>query len=304
MPVVTDAHPLMQKSDSLTFMDLFRLTKPTVALLVVVTALPAMLTSGGASLPSASQLVAVVCGILATSVASSIFNQILDIDIDIKMKRTEGRLIATQKISIRQGLMVGLFFLVTGFLALYKLATPLAAYVALGGVAFYVFIYTMYLKRRTVQNIVIGGAAGAVGPLIGSAAVFGEITFSAWLMFLIIFLWTPAHFWALALELKDDYAKAGVPMLPVIKGDAVTRRAILLYAVSLLPVTIYLCLLMNLGNVSNVIINGLTLWFIVEATRLWLSGNNDRAMATFRFSCLYLLIVYGAMTIDVLVRTI
>jgi protoheme IX farnesyltransferase len=181
----------------------------------------------------------------------------------------------------------------------------LAAALALAGTVFYILVYTIWLKRTTVQNIVIGGAAGAIPPLVGWAAITGSLDLAAWLLFAIIFFWTPAHFWALALLIRDDYERAGVPMLPVVRGDEATAWNILAYAASLLPLTLLLFIIGGLGYLylaAAILLGGL---FIVYALRLLRSGASRRravARGVYLYSMLYLALLFVAIMVDSTLR--
>jgi protoheme IX farnesyltransferase len=178
------------------------------------------------------------------------------------------------------------------------MANPFAAGVALSANIFYVVVYTLILKRLTVQNIVIGGAAGAVGPLIGWSAVQGDLGVAAWMMFALIFLWTPPHFWALAIKYKDDYARAGIPMLPVVSGDAVTRRDIMIYSWTLFIPIVILAIVGSTGIFATAVSALLTIVFVKKAWDLFRSQSNEGAMPLFHYSCLYLFGVFGAISIE------
>jgi protoheme IX farnesyltransferase len=174
----------------------------------------------------------------------------------------------------------------------------MAAYVGLAGHIFYVVIYTLILKQRTPQNIVIGGAAGGVGPLIGWAAVTGSLSWEAWVMFGIIFLWTPPHFWALALKYKDDYAQANIPMYPVVYGDDKTRKAMMFYAVLLIPCVFSLYYYGGAGVWFLITAMPLTLKFAYDTAKLYFSKSNDKAMSLFHFSCVYTLLIFTFLAVE------
>ena len=276
----------------------FAMTKPTVSLLVVITAIPGALLASNGNVPNLSSLLAILVGTFMASGSGAILNQLLEGDVDQNMKRTRNRPLVVG----RANPYVAWFLSVSmGFLSIVTLAafgSPLAAAVALFGSAFYVLVYTLWLKPRTVHNIVIGGAAGSVGPLIGAAAVSGDINLVAWLMAGLIFLWTPAHFWALALHYKEDYARASIPMLPVVRGDEVTRKYQLAYALTLLPTVAGICWFGGLSLLSWVVCGGLTVAFSVASYRLYASHRNDSAMKVFYFSCIYLLVVFAVFAAD------
>jgi protoheme IX farnesyltransferase len=284
-----------------TWRDYFSLTKPTITLLVVVTVLPGILLASSGSLP---EMTLIICSLVGTWLASSsaaVFNHLVDADIDRNMLRTKRRPVASGRVHNLHAMIFGTTLGVASFLVLSMGASLLAAGLAVIANAFYVLFYTMYLKRRTVQNIVIGGAAGAVGPLIGWASVEPTIGWPAIILFLIIFLWTPPHFWALAIKYKDDYAAAGIPMMPVVKGDQETRRQILLYTLSLLPVVASLTLLGDAGWVYLVGAMAFTIYFAWMAWKLFKTADNKLAMPLFHYSCLYLFGVFGALIIDRLI---
>jgi len=284
-----------------TWRDYFSLTKPTITLLVVVTVLPGILLASSGSLP---KMTLIICSLIGTWLASSsaaVFNHLVDADIDRNMLRTKRRPVASGRVHNLNAMIFGTTLGVASFLVLSMGTSLLAAGLAVIANAFYVLFYTMYLKRRTVQNIVIGGAAGAVGPLIGWASVEPTIGWPAIILFLIIFLWTPPHFWALAIKYKDDYAAAGIPMMPVVKGDQETRRQILLYTLSLLPVVASLTVLGDAGWVYLVGAMAFTIYFAWMAWKLFKTADNKLAMPLFHYSCLYLFGVFGALIIDRLI---
>ena len=219
------AHAVAQKS---VIRDYISLSKPRIVLLLVFTALAGMfLASSG---PPDAMLAIVVLGAGAmASAGANALNHFLDRDIDSRMHRTRRRPVAALRIQPRDALIFGLVTNAVAFSLFFTLVNPLSAVLTLSATLFYVFVYTMGLKRNSPQNIVIGGAAGALPPVIGWTAVTGSVALPAFYMFAIVFFWTPPHFWALALLLKDDYARAGVPMLPVVAGVAETKRNIVLY---------------------------------------------------------------------------
>ena len=214
-----------------TWKDYIVLTKPRVISLLLFTTLAAMFIAKDATHPvTALMFLGVAIGGYMSAGAANAFNMVYDSDIDGRMERTTSRPTVTHVISAHDALIFGFALEICSFVILTAVSNVLAASLALAGLLFYVFIYTMLLKRRTWQNIVIGGAAGAFPPLVGWAAVAGHLNGFAWLLFAIIFVWTPVHFWALAILIKDDYEKAGVPMLPVVKGDKATVVQIVGYA--------------------------------------------------------------------------
>lgn len=204
--------------------------KPRVSSLVLATAVPGLYL-GAPTSPTALLVFATLFGTFLMSSASFIFNQVIEKDRDSKMKRTANRPIPTGRISSLKASTVGFIMMALSFAILYYFANLLTALCAFSALIAYVFLYTILLKPRTHQNIVIGGVAGCVGPLIGYAAVSNSLPLPSWILFLMIFLWTPVHFWALAIFLKEDYSDANFPMLPVVKGVKETVRSILFYTV-------------------------------------------------------------------------
>lgn len=278
-------------------LELFQMLKPRVALLVLMTVLPGLFL-GTEGIPSYSVMLGALLGTFLASGSASIFNQLIEADSDARMSRTRERPLPTDRIPSSLALSFAIILAIASMVVFVSLTTWLAAAIALIANAFYVLVYTMVLKRTTPQNIVIGGAAGAVGPLIGAAAATDSLGPAAWLLFALIFFWTPAHFWALALNLKEDYARAGIPMLPVVKGDEYTRKSILFYSLTLFPIIFGL---QWVGAISFVTLF-LCLWlsgvFAWRAWKLYQSHANIGSMQLFYFSCIYLLIVYVAVAID------
>ncbi|MEI8025408.1 MAG: heme o synthase [Pseudomonadota bacterium] len=281
--------------------DLFVMTKPTITLLVVITAIPGLLL-GASSLPEYSLLLWTCLGAGLASSSAAVFNQVVEHKIDQTMQRTKKRGVASNRISRFEASVFGLVLGALGMGILYTQVNPLSAYVALSGHVFYVVVYTLILKKRTVQNIVIGGAAGSVGPLIGFAAASNSLPWEAWVMFALIFLWTPPHFWALALKYQNDYAAAGIPMYPVVHGDHKTRKVIYLYALTLVPVVGSFYLMTSVGFWGATISMLLTLKFSYDTWRLYRSGTNDLAMPVFHYSCLYTFLVFGIIAIERLIH--
>ena len=277
----------------------YRLTKPRIVLLLLITTVPAMLLAAR-GLPSLWLILAtLVGGALAAGSANSI-NMYLDRDIDAIMRRTRQRPLPSHAIAPEHALRFGF---VLGAIAFYFLAVTvnvLAAVLALSAIAFYVFVYTMWLKRTTAQNIVIGGAAGAVPALVGWAAVTGTLAWPAVVLFGIVFVWTPPHFWALAMRFSGDYAAAGVPMLPVVRGEAETRRQILLYSLVLFATTLLLVPVGHMGPVYTIAAVALGGAFVYRALQVWRTGDEARTRRLFAFSILYLAGLFGAVGVDAL----
>ena len=287
-----------------TWRDYFSMTKPTITLLVVVTVFPGILLASPGVIPQMTLILASLIGTWLASSSAAVFNHLVDAEIDRQMVRTRKRPVASGRVVNRNAFIFGATLGVASVVVLGLGTTWLAALIAVIANAFYVVYYTMYLKRRTEQNIVIGGAAGAVGPLIGWASVDPSIGWPALVLFLVIFLWTPPHFWALALKYKDDYAAAGIPMMPVVRGDAVTRNQMFWYTVALVPVVASLTVFGAAGYIYFFGAMAFTLYFVWMAWELMRSSDNQRAMPLFHYSCLYLFGVFGALMLDRLVIAI
>lgn len=277
------------------------LMKPRIIPLLLVPTVASMLIAAVQAPPQRPLLGLVLLtmlgGTLATGGAHAI-NQYLDRDLDARMRRTSRRAVVTGRVAPGRALRFGIALTVLAFAQLWLTVNPVAALLAIGGNLFYVFVYTLWLKRTSTQNIVIGGAAGAVPPLVGWAAVTGGVGLPALLFFAIIFFWTPAHFWALALVREEDYRAAGIPMLPVVRGGAQTRRSILGYVVVLVGVTVLPFLTHSLGLLYLVSAVGLGLLFLHRAVGLLRNGSTARAWNTFMFSNMYLALLYLAMVVD------
>jgi protoheme IX farnesyltransferase len=271
------------------------LMKPHVTVLLLGTTLAAMAVAGMPSLPVV--LAALLGGALAAGSANAL-NCYWDRDIDQVMSRTRSRALPSHTVGEKPALLFGLGLGVASFLLLSLVVNLLAALLALSAILFYVGIYTMWLKRTTPQNIVIGGAAGAVPVLVGWAAATGTVSLAAVWMFMIIFLWTPPHFWALSLVLRKDYERAGVPMLPVVRGDAETRKQIVIYMVLLLLGSLTLVAIGTLGwfYLAVALLSGGALLYY--AIRLMRSRSLADARAFFWFSNYYLALLFAAMVID------
>jgi protoheme IX farnesyltransferase len=284
--------------------DLVALTKPAIMSLLLLTALGGMFLAER-GVPPFGLLAATLIGGAAASGGAASLNHYFDRDIDERMRRTRKRPLPAHRVSNAVAIWWGVALNVIAFVVLAVFTNVLAAALAIGGTVFYILVYTIWLKRTTAQNIVIGGAAGAIPPLVGWAAITGSLDLAAWLLFAIIFFWTPAHFWALALLIRDDYERAGIPMLPVVRGDEATAWNILAYAASLLPLTLLLFIIGGLGYVylATAIILGAL--FIGYAFRLLRSGAiRRRAMArsVYLYSLLYLALLFVAIMVDSTLR--
>ncbi|MCB9229393.1 MAG: protoheme IX farnesyltransferase [Deltaproteobacteria bacterium] len=278
--------------------DLFALTKPTITLLVAVTVIPSLLLATWPASPDFMKSLAAVLGASLVSASAAVFNQLVESDLDIQMDRTKRRSLACGRVSPDIGCFFAVLLGLAGLGTLWLWGHWLSALIGLLGHLFYVVVYTLGLKKRTEQNIVIGGAAGAVGPLIGWAAVTGEIAWPAWVLFLIIFLWTPPHFWALALKYEKDYAKAGIPMYPCIHGDHQTRKMMFFYTLSLIPCVLAIAFYPAVGFLYLILAGVLTAKFCLDAWLLYRSGCNTKTMPFFHFSCFYIFGIFGALALD------
>ena len=273
------------------------LMKPHVTTLLLGTTLAAMAIAGTGLPPFSVTVATLIGGALAAGSANAI-NCYYDRDIDRLMSRTKSRVLPAGRISDTHALIFGIVIGVLSFLILGIFANWLAASLAVSAILFYVFVYTMWLKRTTTQNIVIGGAAGAVPVLVGWAAATGTVSWSAFWMFAIIFMWTPPHFWALSLVLKKDYARAGVPMLPVVKGENETYRQIVLYTVLLVATTLSLFFIHTLGYIYLVSAVALGGGLLVLTIRLMRIRTLKEARSVFWFSNYYLALLFAAMVVD------
>ena len=238
-----------------------------------------------------------VAGALASGGANAL-NHFLDRDIDARMRRTSRRPVAAQRVRPREALLFGFATNVIAFVLFATQVNLLSATLALSSTLFYVFVYTMNLKRTTPQNIVIGGAAGALPPVIGWTAVTGSLALPAFYLFAIVFFWTPPHFWALSLLLKDDYASVGVPMLPVVMGVRKTKKAILLYAILLLGLTTMFFATGTVGWTYLGVALALGLVFVYHAARLMRSPGIQGALRTYVYSLAYLALLFAAIAVD------
>jgi len=276
--------------------DFIELLKPRVMSLVVFSGFAGMMVAPGELHPVLAA-VAILC-IAVGAGASGAINMWYDRDIDALMQRTRGRPIPSGRVEPAEAAAFGTV-LAIGSVTMMALAVNLLAAGLLAlTIAFYVVVYTIWLKRRTPQNIVIGGAAGAFPPVIGWAAVTGEVGVESIALFLVIFMWTPPHFWALALYRAGDYAAAGVPMLPVVAGPRATKRQILIYSVLLFPLALAPWALGVAGAVYGLAAAVLGALFIVAAARVWFDSGERAAMQLFAYSILYLFMLFGLLIID------
>jgi protoheme IX farnesyltransferase len=273
------------------------LTKPRIIVLLLITTVPAMVVAQR-GWPSTWLVIATLIGGSLSAAGANAINCWYDRDIDAVMRRTRSRPLASGAIEPSHGLIFGVSLGAIAFGFLWATTTLAAAVLALSALLFYVFIYTVWLKRRTPQNIVIGGAAGAFPPMVGWAAVTGDVSLAPWVMFAIIFFWTPAHFWALSLRLEGDYAEAGVPMLPVTAGPEYTRFQVLRYSVMLVVVSLLLGPVAELSYIyyATALVTGG--FFIALAYQLVRKPEVTPPLRLYKYSLLYLALVFISMGID------
>ena len=274
------------------------LMKPHVTVLLLGVTLAAMAVAHNGTLPGFGVVLATLLGGALAAGSANAINCWWDRDIDLVMTRTRTRSIPAGKVSDSHALIFGVAAGVLSLVMFSVFVNFLSAALALGAILFYVIIYTMWLKRTSTQNIVIGGAAGAVPVLIGWSAATGTLSWGAFWMFMVIFLWTPPHFWALSITIKKDYARAGVPMLPVVKGDAETYRQIVLYTIILVASSLALYFIHTLGVLYLVTALVLGLGLLALTVWLWQERTMRRARMVFWFSNYYLALLFAAMALD------
>jgi protoheme IX farnesyltransferase len=277
-----------------------RLTKPRIVGLLVMTTIPAMMLAEQ-GMPSLWLILATVLGGSIVAGGANAMNMYFDRDIDELMLRTRDRPVPSGQVEPEKAALFGLALAAGGFVFLQWSVNLLAAGLTLSAFAFYVLVYTLLLKRTTPLNIVIGGAAGAMPPVVGWAAVTGEIAVPALILFAIVTVWTPPHFWALALNYSSDYKRAGVPMLPVVSGPEETKRQILLYSIGLVAVSLLLTVWGDAGLIYLAAAAPLGLGFVYFAFRLSRSASARASTDLFRYSIVYLALLFGAIALDALV---
>jgi protoheme IX farnesyltransferase len=277
------------------------LTKPRIIELLLITTVPTMVLAEQGWPRTTLVLITLLGGTLAAGGANAI-NMVVDRDIDKLMPRTQGRPLVTGLIKPREAMVFAISLEVLAFAVLWRWANLLSAVLALSATLFYVFVYTLWLKRTSTQNIVIGGAAGAVPVLVGWAAVQNNVTWAPVVLFTVMFLWTPPHFWALAIRYADDYRAANVPMLPAVASMAVTVHKMVLYTAAMVIATLVLWPVADLGliyGITAVVLGLLFLWGTIDLGR---NPTPQRSMRVFGYSITYVTLLFAAMTIDVLVR--
>ena len=275
--------------------DYFTLTKPKVQLLLLLTTITTMYVAGD---PAVSLVAITVLGGFLSAGGAGAFNHWYDRDIDAAMARTANRPVPSGRITPRAALIYAFALQGLSFLLLATAVNVLAAFLALAGFVWYTVVYTLWLKRRSPQNIVIGGAAGAIPPLVGWAAVTGSVAPAALYLFAIVFYWTPPHFWALSLLMKGEYERVGVPMMPVVHGETETRRQIVLYTLLLTVLTLLPFVFGFFGIIYAVFAAGLGAAFITLAIRLQRAADRKSALRTYLFSLSYLAVLFLAMVAD------
>jgi protoheme IX farnesyltransferase len=273
------------------------LTKPRVLLLVIFTGLPAMTLAAG-EWPAPWFAATTLLGISLAAGAANALNCYIERDSDKLMERTRGRPLPAGRMEPWQALAFGVSLAAVATGVLWAVGGPLAAALGLATILFYVFVYTVWLKPRSSWNAVVGGAAGAAAPLIADAAVNGSVGAAGWILFAIVFFWQPPHVWAIALFRKDDYARAGIPMLPAVIGDQPTRWRMLWYSVALLPVTLAPLPLGLLGPLYGVAAATLGVWFVWHGVRVLREQTDAAARRMFGVSLVYLFALFVAMLVD------
>jgi protoheme IX farnesyltransferase len=293
--------PIRPKRRGSALVAYYQLTKPRIVLLLLITTVPSMILAAR-GVPSLWLILATLIGGTMSAGGANAINQYLDRDIDELMARTRRRPLPAHAIRPRNALVFGIGLGVAGFGWLVATVNLPAALLSAAALAFYVFVYTLWLKRSSPQNIVIGGAAGAAPALVGWAAVTGRVEWPAVVLFMIVFLWTPPHFWALSLRYRRDYQAAGVPMLPVVAGVEATTRSILRYSVILVAATLVLWPVAPTGPIYAAAAVLLGVVFVARARHLRAKQSPKASMVLFRYSIAYLALLFGAVALDTVVR--
>lgn len=276
------------------------LTKPRVIELLLVTTAPVMILAER-GIPSVWLILATLVGGSLSAGSANAFNMVIDRDIDALMGRTQDRPLVTGKISLRAALIFASVLAVASTVWLWVLTTPLAAALSVGAIAFYVFVYTLWLKRRSEQNIIWGGIAGCFPVLIGWSAVTGSLSWEPVILFLVVFLWTPPHYWPLSMRYRDDYESASVPMLGVVRAAPVVGLQVILYAWATVVASLVLIPVASMGLVYTLVAVLAGGWFIIESHRLYsraLAGREVKPMRVFHSSISYLTLLFVAVGVD------
>ncbi|HEX7000593.1 MAG TPA: heme o synthase [Trueperaceae bacterium] len=286
-----------------TWRDYFVLTKPKVIVLLLMTTVAAMFIAAG-GFPGWVALLGVIVGGYMSAGAAGVYNMVYDADIDVYMKRTAKRPTVTHVVSTRNALVFAVALTVLSFLVIWLTTNVTAALLSWAGIAFYVLVYTMWLKRSTWQNIVIGGAAGSIPPLVGWAAVTGNLSLLAWVLFAVVFVWTPVHFWALALMVKDQYASVGVPMAPAVIGEKATVMQMVMYTVLTIVLTVLPFFLHEFSPayfIAALVLNLVLALRVAAVFRVVREGGSvDRvtALPLYKYSMTYLGLLFLTMALD------
>lgn len=291
--------PWLHPGFAQTCIDFYQLTKPRLILLFLITTAAAMWVASSGQVGPRLFLTTLLAGACAAGSANTI-NCIYDRDIDFVMERTRHRPLPAGRVQVWQASVFAAVLALTAFLLLALGANLLSACLAMSGIAVYIGVYTYWLKRSSTQNIVIGGTAGAIPPLVGWAAVTGELSWAAWVLFAIIFVWTPPHFWPLAMMIEEDYSKVGVPMMPVVNGMATTAYQTFIYTLLLLPITLLLVYPLQVSGALYALI-AIGLWgqFIHKAWQLTQTPDDKQmARSVFKFSILYMMLLCAGMGVD------
>ncbi len=286
---------------SATWRDYLALTKPVIVVLLLVTTLAGMVVGAG-EWPGASLIAWTMLGGALSAGGASALNQYVDRDLDRRMQRTQRRPFPSGRLGEAEGLAFAIVLCVAGFYTLALAVNLLSALLSLAGMLYYVVLYSLVLKKTTTQNIVVGGGAGAIPPLVGWAATTGSLSMGAFFLFAVIFFWTPPHFWALALLRRKDYARAGIPMLPAVESERASAWQILLYSIQLVALTLLLPLAGAGGALFLVSAAVFGVGFVAFAWRLWTHGGNRLAHGLYRYSSMYLALIFAALVVDTLLR--
>ncbi len=288
-----------QESVTQVIADYYQLTKPRLILLFLITTAAAMWVAAEGQVDGLLVLATLTGGAFAAGSANTI-NCLYDRDIDYEMERTRHRPLPSGRVQPWQALVFAIALALVSFTLLATVANLLSACLAMSGIAAYFFVYTAWLKRSSTQNIVIGGAAGAIPPLVGWAAVTGDLSLAAWAMFAIVFVWTPPHFWPLAMMIQEDYAKVGVPMMPVVNGDQSTAKQMMFYTILLVPTSLLLVYPLHAsGSVYGAIALVLGGMFIHKVWQLnQVPADKAMARSVFKFSILYMMLLCAGMGLD------
>ncbi len=279
--------------------DFYLLNKPIIVVLLLITTYAGMVVAGSRFPSWTLTLWVIIAGALAAG-GSSAINQFIDREIDLSMQRTAKRPIPSGRLMPAEGLALGIAEIVISFYIYVIFVNLLSGILAMAGMVYYVFVYSLWLKHATVQNIVIGGGAGAIPPLVGWAAVTGSLNVPSLFLFAIVFLWTPPHFWALALVRKNDYARAKVPMMPVINGEKKTRLQIFIYTIELVVLTLIMPIFHFGGTIYLISAVLLGIWILYSAWQVLTTKGNKVAYKMYRYSSMYLAFIFLALTIDAL----